>query len=299
MWKRKEGRNISQRERSFVMKLIADSGSTKTDWAFLQADGFCIRFTSAGYNPNYITQEYMIQDILSALPPELDAKSVREINFYGAGVTELQFGFIRETLLKVFPLAGSISVAMDLLGAARALLGHKPGFAVILGTGTNSCLYDGESVVQNIDSLGFILGDEGSGAYIGKRLICDYIRGNIPVSVHRQVKEYIGLSGDELIDQIYTKPFPNRFCAQYSRFVGENLYEDAYFYSLVKDAFDALFRNIITHYPHYQTYELNCVGSVACHFKSLLTEVAEEYQMKMGEVLCYPMEGLINFHSKE
>lgn len=278
------------------MKLIADSGSTKTDWACLRKDGTCIRFTSAGYNPNYITGEYMIRDISSVLPSELNVNEVSEIYFYGAGVTELQFGFVRKTLLKVFPYAADVFVAMDLLGAARALLGHTAGFAVILGTGTNSCLYDGESVVQNIDSLGFILGDEGSGAYIGKRLICDFIRCNMPADTYHQIKEHIRLSGDELIDQIYTKPFPNRFCAQYCRLVGENLYRDEYFYLLVKDAFTALFQNIITHYPHYAVYELNCVGSVGYHFRELLAEVADGFGMRMGKILCYPMEGLINFH---
>jgi N-acetylglucosamine kinase-like BadF-type ATPase len=282
------------------MKLIVDSGSTKTDWALLnRKDGTCIRFTSAGYNPNYITQEYMINDINSALPPELNINKVNEIYFYGAGVTELQFGFIRETLLRVFSCAEHIFVSMDLLGAARALLGHEAGFAVILGTGTNSCLYDGESVIRNIDSLGFILGDEGSGAYIGKQLICDYIRGNMPGKTHALVKEYIRLSGDELIDEIYTKPFPNRFCARYCKFVGENIYKDEYFYCLVKEAFISLFRNIITRYPDYEKYKLNCVGSVAWHFKYLLAEVAMEYQMEMGKVLCYPVEGLIDFHSRE
>lgn len=281
------------------MKLIVDSGSTKTDWAFLKGDKSCIRFASGGYNPNYITQEYMINDILSALPLELNVKDINEIYFYGAGVTKLQSDFIRATLLEVFPFAKYIFVEMDLLGAARALLGHNPGFVIILGTGTNSCIYDGESVVKNIDSLGFILGDEGSGGYIGKRLICDYIRGNMPIDTYKHVKEYIRLSNDELIDEIYTKPFPNRFCAQYGPFIRENLYKDSYFYSLAKEAFNELFRNIILHYPDYNLYKLNCVGSIAYHFREVLAAVAAVYQMEMGELLCYPMEGLINFHSKE
>ena len=142
------------------MILIADSGSTKTDWMCVSEDGNRrICFTSQGYNPNYITQEQMREDILHALPAGFPREEVREIHFYGAGVTELQYDFVRSTLRADFPNAEPISVAMDLLAAARALLGHESGFAAILGTGTNSCLYDGEHITLNIDSLGFILGD--------------------------------------------------------------------------------------------------------------------------------------------
>lgn len=278
------------------MKLIADSGATKTDWALLDGTGACIRFSSAGYNPNYITHGYMVEDIRAALPPNLDVRAIGEIFFYGAGVTELQFGFVRTALSEVFPRAGNIFVAMDLLASARALLGNEAGFAVILGTGMNSCLYDGQAVSLNIDSLGFILGDEGSGAYMGKRLICDYIRRDMPAGAYQLVKEHIRLSGDELIDEIYTKPFPNRFCAQYCKFIREHTDTDEYFYLLARNAFTAMFRNIITRYPDYGKYELNCVGSVAWHYRDILTEVAAGYRMQMGKILQYPIDGLIVYH---
>lgn len=164
-----------------AMILIADSGSTKTDWACVPEDGSRrITFTSQGYNPNYISQDEMREDIFRSLPAGFPRGEVREIYFYGAGVTELQYDFVRRTLHAVFPASAAIFVAMDLLAAARALLGRQAGFAAILGTGTNSCLYDGERITQNIDSLGFILGDEGSGGYLGKQLISDFIRGRCP-----------------------------------------------------------------------------------------------------------------------
>ena len=280
------------------MILIADSGSTKTDWACVSGDrSRRITFTSQGYNPNYISQEEMCEDILRSLPAGFPREEVREIYFYGAGVTELQYGFVRSTLREVFPAAAEIFVAMDLLAAARALLGRRGGFAAILGTGTNSCLYDGDRITQNIDSLGFILGDEGSGGYLGKQLISDFIRGKMPEKARRLTAAALGRTGDELIDCIYTQPFPNRFCAQYSRFVGENLHIDPYFHDLVFDSFRAFFRNIVSGYPDYHTFRFNCVGSVGYAFRDILTVVAEEFGMKTGRILQAPMEGLIDYHT--
>lgn len=281
-----------------AMILIADSGSTKTDWACVPEDGSRrITFTSQGYNPNYISQDEMREDILRSLPAGFPRGEVREIYFYGAGVTELQYDFVRRTLHAVFPASAAIFVAMDLLAAARALLGRRAGFAAILGTGTNSCLYDGERITCNIDSLGFILGDEGSGGYLGKRLISDFIRGEMPESVRQLTAATLGRTGDELIDCIYTQPFPNRFCAQYSRFVGENLHTDPYFHDLVLDSFRAFFRNIISRYPDFHTFRFNCVGSVGYAFRDILAVVAGEFGMKTGRILQAPMEGLIDYHT--
>lgn len=280
------------------MILIADSGSTKTDWACVPEDGGCrIAFASQGYNPNYISQNEMREDVLRSLPVGFPREKVRGIYFYGAGVTELQYGFVRSTLRAVFPAAAEIFVAMDLLAAARALLGRRAGFAAILGTGTNSCLYNGERITQNIDSLGFILGDEGSGGYLGKRLISDFIRGEMPETVRQQTAAALGRTADELIDCIYTQPFPNRFCAQYSRFVGENLHTNPYFHNLVLDSFRAFFRNIVSRYPDYLSYRFNCVGSVGYAFRDILTVVAGEFGMETGRILQAPMEGLIDYHT--
>lgn len=278
------------------MILIADSGSTKTDWCAVEKAGLQIEFSSLGYNPNYIGAEEMEQDIRSTVPATLCVNDVKEIYFYGAGVTPLQYEFVRGVLSKVYPEAHTIFVSMDLLASARALLGDEKGFAAILGTGTNSCLYDGKDVTLNIDSVGFIVGDEGSGGYLGKRLIRDFIRGNMPQDVWELTKNELKLSEDELIDQIYTKPFPNRFCAQYSRFIKDNLDKYPYFMNLVKSSFHSLFDEIVCLYPDYQKYDFNCVGSVAYFYKDVLAEVAAEYGMKLGKVLKAPMPGLVEYH---
>ena len=277
------------------MILIADSGATKTDWCGIYDNGEAVSFKSEGYNPNYITLEYMVADMRKSLPENFPTDEVTNVYFYGSGVTALQYGFVREAVNTIFHNA-DVFVAMDLLASARALLGNEPGFAAILGTGTNSCTYDGNEITLNIDSLGFILGDEGSGAYMGKRLICDYIRGQMPQSAREIVSQHIKYSGDELIDIIYTKPFPNRFCAQYSKVIGENIGKDEYFYNLVVDSMRKLFENIITHYPDYQKYKFNCVGSVGYAYRDILKSVAAEFGMECGKIIPFPMEGLKEFH---
>lgn len=281
------------------MILIADSGATKTEWACISKDGATrIGFYSQGYNPNYITGTQIVADIRANLPEGLAPDLVDEIYFYGAGVTELQYPFMEKTLREVFTKASQVYIAMDTLASCRALLQREPGFAAILGTGANSCLYDGCNEGLNVDSCGFILGDEGSGGYLGKRMITDYIRRNMPEHVYELVGKELGRTNDELIDIIYTKPFPNRFCAQYARFICEHLDFDPYFPELVTDAFRKFFERIVTHYPDYQKYTFNSVGSVGYFFKSLLQPVVEAFGMKMGTVLQAPMEGLIKYHTQ-
>lgn len=277
--------------------LIADSGASKTDWACVSRnDATDIRFVSQGYNPNYITGEKIVEDILHNLPSELNPGEVGEIYFYGAGVTVLQYPFMTEVLKRVFPNAETVVIAMDTLASCRALLQDKPGFAAILGTGANSCLYDGCNEGLNVDSCGFILGDEGSGANLGKRLITDYIRRNMRQNVYDLVGRKLGRNNDELLDIIYTQPFPNRFCAQYAKFIADNLDTDPYFPELVTDAFRQFFRLIVTHYPDYRQYSFNAVGSVAYYFKPLLQPVVEEFGMKMGVILKAPIDGLVKYH---
>ncbi len=281
------------------MILVADSGSTKTDWACFSRDNDeIIRFATLGYNPNYISGPLIIADIQSCMPEDFPVDKVEEIFFYGAGVTEIQYPFMRKVLSKVFRNATNISIAMDTLASCRALLGREAGFAAIMGTGTNTCLYDGTNETMNVDSCGFILGDEGSGGYLGKRLITDYIRHNMPAKVYKMVGRVLQKSNDELIDQVYTKPFPSRYCAQYSRFIREKIGTDPYFENLVTDAFNKMFDRIVTHYPDYQTYKFNSVGSVAFYYKDILEKVAASYGMELGTIIKSPLEGLIKFHKE-
>jgi len=279
------------------MILIADSGATNTVWCALDRGTVCAQFESEGYNPNYITLDYMVADIRKSMPADFVPEAVDHVFFYGAGVTELQYGFVREAISCVMPNAETF-VAMDLLASARALLGREAGFAAILGTGTNSCLYDGEKITLNIDSLGFILGDEGSGAYMGKRMLVDYVRGRISEEARRVIAAAVPYNGDEIIDIIYTKSFPNRFCGQYAKLISSNL-SIPYFHDLAEDAFCQFFEQIVALYPAYRSYAFNCVGSVGWYFQDVLKPVVVRYGMRPGILLRTPMEGLIRFHRED
>lgn len=280
------------------MIIIADSGSTKTDWAFMpDATGSCGRFSSLGYNPNFISASDVRSDILASLPEDFVREDVREVYFYGSGVDGSDVDSMRQTLAEVFSEAETIYAADDLLAAARALLGDDSGFAAILGTGTNSCLYDGMKVTMKVSPLGFVLGDEGSGGYIGKILLRDYARRNMPADVYAEVDALVGKNVKEIIEQVYRKPKPNRYCAWFCTWVGEHRDVYPYCRNLIMDAFRDFFRNIVTLYPDYQKYSLNCVGSVGYCNKEILAEVASEFGMSMGRVIKSPLDGLVEYHS--
>ncbi len=281
------------------MIIIADSGSTKTDWAFLpDAGGGIGRFSSLGYNPNFISASDVRSDIFDSLPETFVREDVREVYFYGSGVDGSDVDIMRQTLAGVFPEAETIYASDDLLAAARALLGDDAGFATILGTGTNSCLYDGRNVTMNVSSLGFVLGDEGSGSYIGKILLRDYARRNMPADVYAEVDALVGKNVKEIIEQVYRKPKPNRYCAGFCTWVGEHSGVYPYCRDLIRDAFRDFFRDIVALYPGYQRYSLNCVGSVGYCNRDILAEVASEFGMSMGRVIKSPLDGLVEYHGR-
>ena len=278
------------------MILIADSGSTKTSWCLANPAGKTLAFDTEGYNPCYSGAEKLFGILKPNLPENFDPADVKQIVFYGAGVYEDKHQVIRDAVHPVFPNA-SIEAAMDMMGSARALLGRSSGFAAILGTGTNSCLYNGEKITHYIDSLGFMLGDEGSGGYMGKRLIGDYIRGYMPEEVRGWFWDTYQLTGDELIVRIYSNPMPNRYCASFTRFLtGEHVGHEYLEQHIIRDSFRDLFNNIVKHYPNFQQYSFNSVGAIGWIFRDRLAEVSAEFEMEVGNIISNPMEELIKYH---
>lgn len=278
------------------MIIIADGGSTKTNWCLLNEEGKKIYFNTEGYNPYFVDGEYVIQSLKKNLPEDLDYANISEVNFYGAGVhNEEKANELKDAFQVVFH-ASKIFVGHDLLAAARALLGTSKGFAAILGTGTNTCIYDGHDVSYQIDSGAYILGDEGSGCYIGKKLLIDYLRGYMPEAVRESFFETYKLTPDDIQENVYSKPLANRFCAQFSKFVYDNTINIEYTKNLVKTSFEDFFKNLVSRYPDYTTYELNCIGSVAYNFRNVLEEVADEYGMKLGKLIRSPIDDLVKFH---
>ena len=278
------------------MIIIADGGSTKTNWCLLNDENKKAYFNTEGYNPYFVTTEYVADSLKKNLPKDLQFDKISEVNFYGAGVhNDEKANQLKEAIKTVFT-SSKVFVGHDLLAAARALLGDKPGFAAILGTGTNTCIYDGKEITHQIDSGAYILGDEGSGSYIGKKLLIDYLRGYMPESVSKNFYETYKLSHDDIEENVYSKPLANRFCASFAKFAYEETSDRQYTRGLVKSAFSDFFKNLVSHYPNYKNYSFNCIGSVGYSFRDILEEVANEYGMQMGKLLRSPIDDLVLYH---
>lgn len=279
------------------MILIADGGSTKTNWCLVTDDEKKVYFNTEGYNPYFVSEEYITKSLQENLPVDLEKDKITEVNFYGAGCsTDEMRAHVQRAMQLVFTKA-TVNIGHDMLAAARAVLGRNAGFAAILGTGTNTCLYDGKNVTQNIDSGAYILGDEGSGCYIGKKLLTDYLRGYMPENLRQIFWDTYHLTPDDVNEQVYTKPLANRFCAQFSKFVYDNNnVQLQYTHNLVKTSFQDFFNNLVTHYPNYQSYSFNCIGSVAYNFRNILEEVVAENGMTLGNIIRSPIDNLVKYH---
>ncbi|HWZ15121.1 MAG TPA: hypothetical protein VNW95_07755 [Mucilaginibacter sp.] len=278
------------------MIIIADGGSTKTNWCLVTGEGKKVYFNTEGYNPYFSSTAYIIQSLRDTLPIDLELDEITEVNYYGAGCSTPEMRKIVEDAMKVIFTKAQVNIGHDLLAAARALLGKSEGFAAILGTGTNTCLYDGKEVIQNIDSGAYILGDEGSGCYIGKKLLTDYLRGYMPEAVRKNFWDTYKLTPDDVNEQVYTQPRANRFCASFSKFVYDSPVNIEYSRNIVRTSFEDFFRNLVTHYPNYQKYTFNCIGSVGYNFRNVLEEVVTENGMVVGNIIRSPIDNLVKFH---
>ncbi len=278
------------------MIIIADGGSTKTNWCLVTEEGKKVYFNTEGYNPYFSGTEYIIQSLNESLPTDLNKEVITEVNYYGAGCSTPDMRKVVEEAMKVVFSKAKIYIGHDLLAAARALLGNNEGFAAILGTGTNTCIYDGKDITHNIDSGAYILGDEGSGCYIGKKLLTDYLRGYMPEPVRKLFWDTYKLTPDDINEQVYTQPRANRFCASFSKFVYDNNVHIEYSRNLVRTSFEDFFRNLVTHYPDYQKYSFNCIGSVGYNFRNVLEELVVENGMVVGNIIRSPIDNLVKYH---
>lgn len=282
------------------MILIADSGSTKTDWRLIDANQQIHQYTTQGINPYFQNQQEIVQIIQTELLSQIRIGMpihVSEIHFYGAGCGAIQRKRQVASALSPFFSSAHIDIHTDLLGAAHALCGSDPGIVAILGTGSNTCYYDGTSIVENHPSLGFILGDEGSGAHIGKTFIQAYLNKELPEPLADRFYERFQLDKDQILDSIYRQPMPNRFLASFSKFIFQNL-KDQYLVDLVASCFEQLFEKQILNYEHV-SLRLNCVGSVAYYFSNILRAVAVNKGVTIGTIIETPIAALTLYHLKE
>ncbi|MCF2490502.1 N-acetylglucosamine kinase [Dyadobacter sp. CY347] len=276
--------------------LIADSGSTKTDWVLKNAEGEHA-FQSAGINPFYQTAEEIIPVLEKEVVPNLIG-TVDKIYFFGAGCADEKTGKpVFDALTKCISSASTIEVASDMLGAARGLCGHEPGLACILGTGANNAYYDGANIVRSIGSLGFWLGDEGSGSYLGKTLVVYFLQNELPEHLYvKFAAQFPEVNRLSVLDKAYKKPYPNRYFASFSNFIAENK-ADPFLENLVWSAFAIFAKKYICKHPEAQTVPIHFTGSVAYYYQDILKNVLETLKLKPGRILRSPLEGLLQYYS--
>jgi len=277
------------------MILIADSGSTKTHWSVVDRGQLIQQVFTKGMNPFFQTPEEMGEEIAKALIPQLNGKTFREIHFFGAGCLPEKVPSVREVLSQYFDVDGEIEVDTDMLAAAKGLCGRNPGIVCILGTGSNSCFYDGEKIVSNVSPLGFILGDEGSGAVLGKLLVGDILKNQMGAELKEKFLKQYDLTQAQIIERVYRQPFPNRFLASISPFLAENIGEPK-IYELVLNAFKAFLTRNVMQYD-YKNNQAHFIGSIAFHYKEVLMAAAREVGVEIGTIIQSPMEGLTEYYN--
>ncbi len=281
------------------MILIADSGSTKTDWCVCNGtDKLCI-INTQGINPYHQSIDDIKTIICTEFIPQIaniSKESITEIYYYGAGcATEIKCNIIKDILAEHFTNA-EINVASDLLGAARALCKNSEGIACVIGTGSNSCLYDGKNIADNIPSLGYILGDEGSSVALGRRLLSDCFKRQLPANVANEFMSEYDLTMESVLENIYKKPLANRYMAQFTPFIAKHR-EIPQVHNILISCFTDFFkRNVIAY--HKPWLPVHFVGSVATVFSEELIETANSLGMKAGQFIQNPIDGIVSYHTR-
>ena len=279
------------------MIIIADSGGSKIDWRLVNKDGTILQANTAGFNPYYQPIGDLQTSISASITGQV-SEPVKRIFFYGAGVSsEKNQALIREAFSGFFPEAETF-VGWDLLAAGRALCGTEPGIACIMGTGSNSCLYDGNDIIGNVANLGWILADEGSGASIGRKFLVDHLRGKQPASVADKFRQAWPLTREEFLERVYQHERPSAFLAGFTRFIHENLSEE-YCYRLIHSCFTEFLEEVVMRYDRYQDYKVHFTGSIAYHFSDLLRRAAKDKGLTTGHIMNGPIAGLTLYHQKD
>jgi glucosamine kinase len=278
------------------MILIADSGGSKTDWSVLDQGNLIASISTAGLNPYFVDQAIVAQAITEELLPAIpDPENISQVFFYGAGCSgDDQKEIIRMGLKKHFSHS-DIEVFSDMIGAARALCGRDAGIVAILGTGSNSCVFENDTITARAHSLGYVLGDEGGGSDLGKRLLRAYFYSEISTELRKKFEARYGSSEEKILEQIYKKPYPNRYLASFVPFIAENLSAETT--DLVRASFASFISQHILKYPDAKrTLPVSATGSVAHVFSDIFTEELKKNNLKAGKILKSPMQGLIDYH---
>lgn len=279
------------------MIIIADSGGSKIDWRFLKTDLSIGQAFSQGFNPYYQPIDHLQNIIRESLLLQIN-EPVTKIFYYGTGVSsEKNQQLIQSAFAEHFGEA-KIEIGWDLLAAARALCGQESGIACILGTGSNSCHYDGQRIVDNVANLGWILADEGSGTSLGKQLVFDYFRKNMPEKLNAQFRARFPWTREEVLEKVYQQEKPSSFLASFAKFIFQHL-KEPYCYKLVYTSFSTFYENNIMKYDNYKNLKVHFTGSIAFYFSDVLRQVANDKGVTVKNILEGPIAGLTLYHQKD
>lgn len=290
-----------------MVRLIVDSGSTKTDWCFAMPDGKFVRINTSGINPAVqapdIIEGILNNELLPSLTTQaINRNDVGKIYYYGAGCTPDRQPIMHNMLIRTFSSSKTIEVNSDLLAAARALCLRKEGIACILGTGANSCLYDGANIIAQTPALGYILGDEGSGAVLGRNFLNGILKGWLPIELRNLFMSEWQLNVSDIIEKVYREPSPNRFMASITRFIASNMDNYPQLADMVVRNFETFIDVNIQPYLKGRTGEnakkiaINAVGSIAFYFNHQLECAANNRGLVVGRIVKSPMQGLVEYH---
>ncbi len=280
------------------MYLIAESGSTKCDWMFVDKSGNYIDlYKTMGYNPFFHSSEFIANDISQHKDILHIAPKVERVYFYGAGCESISLnGIVKNALSEIFRNA-SIVVDHDMKAAAYATYDNEPCISCIIGTGSNSCYFDGEEIYEAVPALAYILGDEGSGSYLGKKLLVAYLYNKLPKHIHYDLEKEFGLSKSEIFERVYDKPHANVYLASFTRFIGQHK-DDPFVHAFIVQGMKEFIENHICCYENYQHTPIHFVGSIAFHFQDELREAAKEFGINIKKIIKEPIKNLVDYHVK-
>lgn len=278
------------------MILIADSGSTKTEWVLCKDGDITGRVRTQGLNPTIQSTDDILNVLKAELVDAMDTTAPDHIYFYGAGCAYDNANNRMQRALETVFTGKKIEINSDLLAAARALCGHEEGIACILGTGSNSCLYNGKEIVDNTPSLGYILGDEGSGAHLGRQLVSDCIKKQLPKELREKFMQQYNLDVASILERVYHTPLPNRWLASLTPFIYENR-KNAEIHSMLKNCFTQFFKRNTMVYRH-SWLPIHVIGGVGVNFAEEIKETAESLGLSIGNIVESPVEGLVKYHSR-
>ncbi|MDI9357292.1 MAG: hypothetical protein QM536_09745 [Chitinophagaceae bacterium] len=280
------------------MILIAESGASKIEWRTIQNKNEIVELSTEGFNPYVQSVEVLKKIIETNKIGHHQGGEIKKVFFYGAGCSSDRNKEIVKGAIQFFFQGASIEVAHDLMGATRAACGNERGIVCILGTGSNSCLYDGKNIIDRIPSLGYILGDEGSGVAMGKILLNKIIRKQLPQEVLHLFHSTYPLNEEILLQNVYKEPYPSKYIASYTKFLSTHRAIPE-LYQIVSGSIRAFFDSILLHYPHYQTIPVFFVGSIAFYFSDILHKIASEKNISIQNIIQSPIQNLVLYHIKD